>query len=387
MRQTRVLRVAAWLALALAWAPGGMARAEVPYSIVEVPTGQRLIQLLTLGARGCPTSVSFGLAWLDNRRLIYAGFTPVPSPVSRFKSAMQDEGIFIWDVESGEVGRYADEPEFCYADGRIYVQDRVRKGATPNSGSQAYRLGRFGKEQAGVCRFDRGESTGCPGVLNLSLEPRAYTPTPLGPASRRVTELRTGDGVIVANPTYKHRPKDIPYEQMVEMSRRALVLVNDAHPQGKPLPIQEVEDLRHFVGYSEFARRYVLVPGTPRNGQPGLSTNWPDRLPQPVYLMSPAGEVEVVEIANPKSGAEREWISIVGAQVTRAGIVFIGSGRNGGGLFLFDSQRIASIDIGLMRTLAVSPDGCRVAWAIINDYRRGMNDYRIKYMNVCTGAH
>ena len=330
-----------------------------------------------------------GIVWLDNQRAMFQGYIPMEG---RQKG---DVGVYIWNVERNEVLRYGEEVRFCYADGTIYLWElskwaRPPTGMEPNSFTQRYRYGPLGKEKPGICRGDGlGHNEGCVGDVDMSCKPWVYArgASPLGVESRVEVHLRSGDGVIVARSAWAIvKRRNVPYEELVRLSRQPLLLVNERHPQGKPLPMQEVEEIgAGRAAYSDFKQKYVLVGASPKNGRPGHFTNWPAGMPQPVYSMSRDGEVEVIEMPKLK-----DWTNIHQAMPSRQGLVYWGShGRTGGGLFIYNGTRNDAIDRGQVGTFAVSPDGCKVAYAIINDYNRGPSppifDYRIKYVNLCRG--
>jgi hypothetical protein len=364
------------------------AYAAEKYKVIEIPTGQRLIDSYPLGTvRMYPSVLNHGMSWLDNTRLLFPGFTPVPSPPLRGISGKTDSGVFIWDIEENKVTRYSNEVGFCHAAGWIYLLGEAQYDTVKQSGRMNYRVGPIGQEKAGLCIYDTKQESDCIHGVNLSCRPADYTARPLGPQSQLLVELRSGDGAIVANPSTRNRPRDTTREQVIEMSRRPIWLVNQAYPQGRNLPIQEVEKI-HSAAYSEYAKKYILLTDIPKNGKPGVHSNWPIHLKQPVYLLDRNGDVETIEVPNPKTEKERDWTNIDIALPTRAGIIFDGShGRKGGGIFLYDGKQVTTIDVGQVRALAVTPDGCKAAWAIINDYGRGLLDQRIKYMNVCQGGH
>lgn len=366
------------------------AHAAEKYKVIEIPTGQRLIADSFTGVAICPNSVNFSLAWLDNYRLLLSGFTPLPPTVRPHHSEKGESGLYIWDTHTGAVSRHGDGMEFCYADGRIYVEVKYEKDNSTGKSVKSYRWGDFGREVSGECRFDGKAFTGCIGPeLNLSLKPPEYSRPPLGPQSWLLANLRSGDGAIIADPSTRNRPRDATKEQIIEMSRRPIRLVNQDYPQGRELPIQEVERI-NSAAYSEFAKKYILLPIAPKNGKVGvINTSWPEGLRQPVYMLDRNGDVEVVAIPNPRAREKGHGTWIRHALPTQAGIIFY-DGNNptlGGGLFIYDGKQVTTIDVGQVRALAVTPDGCKAAWAIINDYGRGLLDHRIKYMNVCQGGH
>ena len=347
---------------------------------MDVPGGYYFTQDIVEGS----TQEQRGIVWLDNTRIMFKGH------LLRDKGHKYDVAIYLWDIDRNEVVRYADGDRLCYADGTLYLSEptvwtRPNGSAEPRQFSQRYRYGTLGKERPGLCTGDgRGRSEGCIGKLDMSCKPTSSADQValLGPDSKVVVNLRSGDGLIAAKPSVdKLLHRKLPYEELVRLSRQSIVLVNQHYPNGKPLPIQEVEKVGSgFTAYSQYKQRYILVGAIPKDGPPGNFNNWPVDLPQPVYIMNTDGGVETTAI--PKL---QDWTAIHLAMPSQRGLVYWGShGRTGGGLFLYDGQRNDALDRGQLRTFAVSGDGCKVAYAIIGDYGVGPSmDYRIKYMNLC----
>ena len=375
----RILKVAIDLGLfVLALQAAGSTLAE--QTPVNVPGGYYFNRFSIEGR----TQEQRGIVWLDNTRVMFKG--------NRLGEGgnRQDVGIYIWDIVEGKVSRYGDEDNLCYSAGKLYlwqspVWTKSSRDVADGQFVQRYRYGGIGEEKAGVCRGDgRGKKENCLGEVNMSCERIAYgnTGAPLGANSRVLVNLRTHDGVIVANPrrgSLLHRK--LPSEEVVRISRLPVVLVNHKNPRGKQLPIQEVEEIgAGFTAFSEYAQKYTLVGAIPKNGVPGRFTNWPTDVPQTIYMLPKNGDVE--ELAVPKLP---DWTRIHLAMPSQIGMVYWGShGRTGGGLFLYDGKRTGILDRGQVSTFAVSPDGCKVAYAIINNYNVGPSlDYKIKYLTVC----
>jgi hypothetical protein len=316
-----------------------------------------------------------GVVWLDNHRVMFRGVLP---------GKFDTHGLYIWDTVTNTVSQYSNHTTLCYADGYIKASGPGQKrddaqGSTiiPN------RYGRLGEEKNGSC--DSLTRSGCQGPLNMSCKPIEYPRGhhPLGDGSSIALQLRSGDGILVN--TYPDN--EVPYGRGIEAVRefysQPTKLVNKRYPQGKALPFIALEKIEtRRVAYSDFVKRYVFIPSRPTNGQPGLTTNWPEGRPQPVYLMNAEGEVETIRIPS-----RPEWRDLMLALPSVPGLVFEGAGgpaRDWGGLFLYDKKDVWLLDRGKMEALAVSPDGCKVAYAIINRYgQTPINHNRIKIIHFC----
>ena len=203
---------------------------------------------------------------------------------------------------------------------------------------------------------------------------------PFGSESRLLFDLREDDGMLVVARRWSDTKQKLTREEIVALSHQSILLVNKQYPKGKELPIQDVEGIEsRSAAYSEYAKKYTFVGWTPKGSQPGRQTNWPEKRPQPVYLMDKNGNVEIVEI--PKS---EEWSGIFMAMPSREGLVFGGGhGRTGGGLYVYNGKQVEAIDRGRVGTFSVSPNGCKVAYSIVNQYGPGDNEFVIKFVNLC----
>jgi hypothetical protein len=321
-----------------------------------------------------------GPAWLDNRRVLFFGALP--------NKELETRGLFIWDVVANTVSQYSSHVRFCYADGYI-----VAFGASPprtdpeRPALVPVRYGQIGKEKDDIC--DIKTRKGCPPApKNMSCKPGEYTASPLRDYPNVEVDFRNEHGAILS----KGRAKNVDEGGPSKMEERKafydypLILHNKQYPAGKPLPITAIEEIKsHRSGYSEYLKRYVLLTERPTDGEFGRFTIWPPGRAQPVYLMSSDGTVETIQVPSRSS-----WSTIHLAMPSWAGMVFMGSGgyqEQWGGLFLYDGREVWDLDRGRMETLAVSPDGCRVAYAINNDYGKTRNVHfnSIKSINFCGG--
>lgn len=308
-----------------------------------------------------------GLVWLDNRRILFVGFFP-----NRTKT----KGMYIWEIIANTVSEYGREVNFCHADGYVVAYGVAQERNDPEySALTPIRRGMLGHESEVVCDSKTGK--GCLGLLNMSCRPRAYlnNPQPIGPKWRTTFALRDGDGVLLA-----------PAGSDEERKGKTGILLNKHFPEGKVMPFSRVPIMG--AAYSEYQRRYALTPWWPADEPSRTSSSWPQGRPQPVYLMDAEnGNVDVIDVP-----WRAEWTTILLALPTRAGLVFMGGGGHSnqwGGLFLYDNNReVWPLDRGKVETFAVSPDGCRVAYAIINDFGKIKNVRfnSIKSINFCEGG-
>ena len=365
----RALLLAAAILLpgvAWSWEAGVPVVKKASYDITNLPT-EHLFTIDTEWALA-PGSHGSGLAWLDNWRVMFSG-------VLLHKDRTEKRGIHIWDVAANKVSQYSEHVKFCYGAGYIVaVGPRQERNDEKRSAISLISHGVLGQERNETCDSLTGK--GCQGMLNMSRKPREYANNryPLGPKWGTTYELRSGDGVLLA-----------PTGDEMERKGKPTMLLNKTFPEGKPMPFARVPIMG--AAYSEYVRRYALTPWWPADDLRTSSSNWPKGRPQPVYLMNPEdGAVEVIEVP-----WRMEWTTIHLAMPTRAGLVFMGSGGHSnqwGGLFLYDNREVWSLDRGRVETFAVSPDGCRVAYAIINDYGKIKNVRfnSIKSINFCEGG-
>lgn len=300
------------------------------------------------------------------------------------RESAEPRGLYVWDINANTVTRYSSHTEFCLADGYIsaFGPSTSRQDRTALS---PVRQGLLGKEQDGFCDSRTGK--GCRGRLNMScLQSKYFGKAPLGQYARYIVELRSGDGAIV-DPVDRLLLRDPLTNKTLDEKKaffgQPLLLLNEQFPHGRPLPITALEGLiPQKVTYSKYGERYVLVTERPKDGIPGYTSIWPPNVPQPLYLMSRNWVVEEVDVP-PANG----WSKIQLASIAVRGIVFLATAapRNGwGGLFLYDKQRLWQLDRGQPYTFTVSDNGCKVAYAMDNEYDKKPISYlRIKMITLC----
>jgi hypothetical protein len=218
----------------------------------------------------------------------------------------------------------------------------------------------------------------------MSCKPVEISSRPLGEKSVIAIQLHAGDGALATLTRRFGDDLNNPESHRNSLSQ-PLLLVNARFPTGRPLPITVVEAISaQATAYSSFAKRYVLVPRTPSDSKSGRSENWPSGRPQPVYLMTSQGDVEKIQVPS-----KPDWTTIILAMPVVRGLSFLGSGayaNEWGGVFLYDNKNTWALDRGKAEALAVSPDGCKVAYSIFNDYGKSKIDIaRVKSIDFCGG--
>lgn len=322
------------------------------------------------------------IAWIDNQRVLLVG--------SEDKRPIEN-AMFVWDTVKATVTPYSDHRYFCYADGYLVSFPAIQRGPI--------RWGAFGKErevdfdQAFKATVDWARKYDAAKKVNLDMQCqenlRWNRSASLGPASMVVADLGKRDGMIVSPTTtdwfFRH-----PAEESADRSapfRAPMLLVNERFPKGKPLPIWMIEEIRSIT-FSNYRQRYVLTTMRPKYGVPmGNGGDWPDAAPRPIYLIGADGSVETIDVPG-SSGWDEMWE----ATMAVPGAVFKGDsgwGNLGGGMFLYDGKNVLALDIGRPEDLAVSPDGCRLVYAINNNYnkpglpREAHSIARFKFINFC----
>lgn len=304
------------------------------------------------------SNIADGVYWIDSRRVMLLG-----------AAAGSELGLYIWDTTTDEVSYYGKYIDVCFSEGYINAQV-PSEDVKDEKGNKilVVHSGYLGREVDNWC--DPRSGKGCRGFLNMSCRSITFKLKDYNfPKSAAVVlQLREGDGAIVTPVVWEwwvNQPLNSRDPQEIAFGR-PLLLVNEKNKKGKPLPIRSIEEIRKAT-YSSYANVYTFVPQRPKQGVSlGHLTGWPVGTPQPVYLMSATGEVEEIDIP---SSQDRN--SIIQAQPAASGIVFqAAAGRGGAGLFLFDHKEVLTLDTGYVERFTVSPDGCNVAYGVVNNYGR-----------------
>lgn len=354
--------------VAWCWEAGVPVVKKAEYPNTSLPTGHAFF----LKTRG--SQERHGLAWLDNNRLMFVAALP--------DKELESRGIYIWDVAGNSVVKYSNHIDFCFAQGYLVAYGDTKNDSEGRLTPFSVRYGHLGSEREDICELSSGK--GCPPPpSNMSCKPREYGGQPLGKDSSVLMELRSGDGAIISM-VAGELPDSL--EKIRKHFSKPLMLVSKRFPAGKALPVTALEEIVPWrAAYSEYSAHYVFLTQRPIDGKPGHTTTWPKSRPQPVYLMSPDGTVEAIQVPWRVEAGTIDF-----ALPAKTGLIYKAGGSHAGdwgGLFLYDNREVWALDNGRVETFAVSPDGCRLAYAIINDFGKIKNVRfnNIKSINLCEG--
>ena len=309
------------------------------------------------------------LFWLDDNRLLIAGINTRELNAAIAKKQSNLSGlinVYLWNETTQTAQRYANAISVCYSDG--FVSFVLHANET--DGKQIVREGAFGSE----IELERAR----PPVDSIWSEFTCKTHMstdllPPAPSGRRLVVLRQGDGYIDLGP----RDTDGLIEEIRSHGDGHVRLYRQDKPQGVDLPMG-LEQGVGILSYSEFKRAYVSRPRW-KGFKVGNATDWPYGTPFSVYSITASGEVTHFEIPY------RDVENVSRILPVRTGWIFGGGNfYRSSGLYLFDGHAAKKIATGLVREIAVSPNGCKAAVAIINQHlKKGWNPTSVRTMNFC----
>ncbi len=306
--------------------------------------------------------------WLDNDRALFPAYANEKRIGPDGKEDWAPPGLFIWDTRNNTYTRYADIDKkifFCYNAGFVTYTTHTEEDRK----KWIQYEGQFGSEQplppGSEINWDDHQPyyAACPRI-----EPEKL----LRPEHRgqRVSALflREQDGYLYVA---KQRSPD---EWMVDRHNQDDQVKYYRTGQAEPikLPILAKEMWRQ-LSYSEYAGKYLLIPRTWKGRDVRNSVNsWPKNLPIPIYLLSPDGKVETLQIPYGTWFPGRVFM-------TRKGLFWVSSdapstnSKQAGGWLLQDGKAVKLFD-HLPEGAGVSPDGCKIAYAY-NDYNRSTTEF------------
>jgi len=310
--------------------------------------------------------------WLDNERVLYVG-KEEDEPHDR--SALR-----IWTPTTGKVEILGPaRGELCYFRGYVQYVDSI-KGVVYSM--QEGELG--GVLESVPDSSARHKDLYAKGFRVHPISCRYYQSKDLAPGENCKKPLLPGDGLLEVS---GGRCEPANHERIARLSRREAddeVARNElnrfrAELARKPvqhyaatgqvvsLPIEanEFDSSGPVYEYLEWKGRYQF-PQTRGKDQPThISGEWPKDQEYVVYLFSTTGAVERVSIPL----REHFLWKPAGILVTRVGLVSMLPGlavdrRTGhDGLVLYAQRRPTILDDGVTDEMALSPDGCRLAYS------------------------
>lgn len=308
--------------------------------------------------------------WLDNERAMFAAFAPitVKEPNGQEKISGTPLGIYIWDVKHNTYKRYADLEKSAWILQYDHGNIAYSLESDPH-GNVVAMIGKMGEEKrvtlkggGGILpellpsrgpglRF-RHEEGGVSTMFHDLLPQHGYIHVGSGPAGSTINKNNQNDHPKL------HRPGST---QPIE------------------LPILAKEMSPCEFSYSEYLGKYVLLPGRSRRHVMGTATpDWGKDEAVPIYLISPDGKVETIEIP---SGY---WHPLA-VFPTRQGILWVSNdtrtnSRDAGGWLLKDGKVTKLFD-QLVDGAGVSPDGCTIVYAN-NDHNPKTTEY-VQAIDLC----
>jgi len=320
--------------------------------------------------------------WLDNDRVIFTGHQVFPEKKRKDADPLLEQGIYIWDTRNNHVDNFAKDASLgCYFQG--YIRYRV--------GLEA-KKGLMGKERTYV----------------TWTEDRKYTyvqETWKGepPESHDQQEVRSHR---ITCRSYKPRGMPADYVELLPehgyLSFKFSLLEPPPGPsmpitwyrpgasEGTKLPLTYAQVNSGLVYYLEFVQAYLLYshnyfdPVTGRD-----SADWPKELPKVFWLMKPDGTVTTHQVPN-IYGSWRHVRPLRHGVFGFGGVGSVGKiPRNPGnaGAYWIDGDHAHRLSAGLVNIMAVSPDGCKVAFVNEPHDELPMRDrVTLHALDVCLGG-
>ena len=291
--------------------------------------------------------------WLDNDRALFPAYANEKRIGPDGKETWAPPGIFIWDTKNNTYIRHADlqrGPWFlCFHKGFLgYSIDGDMQG-----------------EQKVIKAGILGQEVELPKNIFWKLHPelaRCHDPkAEILPEHRSavVKYLRPQDGYIYVGQPEKPGGHAIWLHN--QNDRVKFFRSGQADLIALPILAKELNFSSKF-SYSEYATKYLIIPHTWRGRDVSSSIEtWPNGTPIPIYLLSPDGKVETIEIPY------GTW-QPAAAFMTRRGLFWVSNdapstnSKQAGGWLLQDGK-ITKLFEHLVDGAGVSPDGCKIAYA------------------------
>ena len=323
----------------LALAPTGASLALPPVTSPEVIDSGR-----DAAVRAAP-------GWVDATRLVFVGLEPeyadypVPNPPRH---------IYVWHVDHGEVVRHAEGRRLCVAPGRVRYLARVVEGRDTSGHYYRYSVMREGPLGAERRAFRIGE--GAPPIDASRVEPAPVHHNRHDCEAQVRTHPTTGREVVPLKRTHGRfeltAPRGAPLHRTAE--RDVVFVAADGGHREIQMPPSIAEDFIWLPGEQRyFAYRFGCRAGQSPDAR--LTTFRFDPITGHVEdrcLSIPDGPLAELDfrIHPVRDG----YVAVVTEHVRRRGHLF---------LVARGTNRAVEIARGFVPSVAVSPDGCRVAFS------------------------
>lgn len=309
------------------------------------------------------------LGWIDDSRVIFHGYEigKVGQPSPDDGHLLKETGLFIWDTQNDTVTKYWDidgQVPLCVFDNRVSFllwlrsEDKIRLRV----------VGNFGKEE-------QIKTVGDDWVNSVTCRYHEIKPKWLDEKRVRV-ELREEHGYLDFGSRTAEDGSDTARLTLHRLGEKKELIV---------VPLEPTR-ISNLIQYAEFENAYV-IKGT---------SNTTDAVP--VWLLRPEGIVTEMFKPSGKAWEQFGWDTY---HLTKKGLFLVG-GRGGyaeigksGGYLLSPGQPIRLI-AGHVRSVSVSPDGCKVAFVHVlhslagaesaRALRQGKTGTRtVKMIDLCKG--
>jgi hypothetical protein len=306
---------------------------------------QQNIYLIESGAAALDKQPS----WVDDDKIIFGSYKNIALYGQRGVTSQQlDVGLYVWDVKNNKVNRYADSKPFVCFD-RGYISYHLNKEITDKEKQR----GIIGFAKRGIFLHEELEPLfKAPDSYRENYVANTYSckivrkPTAL--RDKHFTMLREGHGYIYVGPA----------KGKVSLDNRRVELVNDKNNIRKTLDIRR-HDYSKPQAFYEFKRAYFIWKILNVSGQ------WKAGECRHAWWIFPNGRTEAVCIP-----AMKEFgTSAVRVHPIKTGYLLLSnhhrSTTNAGnaGIYIYDGiNKPKRIVKGLIGKVAISSDGCRVAF-------------------------
>ncbi len=286
------------------------------------------------------------LGWIDNERIMFHGYDvgTMTQPDSGEGHPTAAEGLFIWDLAKGMVTKYWDidgPVPLCMFRGQVFFSKKLKE----KENTWLVVSGPIGKEE-------QKEVSAAVSVNGHSCRVSDHRPSWMKADKHRRLPLLEEHGYL-----------DFGVPIWVDPSGKAtpIVFYRPDSKKSVELPLTGRQVQVHTT-YFEFADAYLLK-GEQRT---------PDAVP--LWLLRTDGTV--TQLLKPK-GREWERIGWTGFVWTRRGVFLISrtadgyaaAGKSGG--YLLREGNPERLIVGLLDNVAISPDGCRVAFVHVLNSQAG----------------
>ncbi len=296
--------------------------------------------------------------WLDNSRVLFNGYRSVEYAADNSLKAVRfrDADYYIWDLEKGTVQRDAD----LRGTSKICVHENYWSYIRPSKENEKEYVLVSGK---------KGEETERPYPKVHWFNPiscRYYDTKPFWIVEdHRTIPLLEEHGYLDLGTVVPPQPDLLTLRLEHPNPPISFYSVHAKKSVTLPMGWQEVGFIQ--VHYAPFSNSYLLSRLQYYDEQRGFLPSWPEDVAPSIWWLSPDGTVKKEELLNIpllQGGAPR------GVPVRNGLFVVAGNTRktpepSAVGGYLLQGQNVQRVMNGMLRQMAVSPDGCRVA--VVND--------------------